>query len=85
MANVTYDENGNLVTADASGNPTLKPTGKVLAGIASSGALVVVVAVLTAVNPELLAPLGPWAGVVYAGIVALAGFLGSYIKAPTGA
>lgn len=73
------------VTTDANGNPTLKPTGKVIAGIASSGALVVIVAILTAVNPELLAPLGPWAGPAFAGVVALAGFLGSYIKAPTGA
>lgn len=73
------------VTRDKNGNPTLKPTGKVVAGIASSGALVVVVALLTAINPDLLAPLGPWSSVVYAGIVALAGFLGSYIKAPTGA
>ena len=84
MKNVTY-ENGKPGTADEQGNPTLKPTGKVLAGIASSGALVVLVAVLTAVNPELLDFAGEWKGVLYAGVVAIAGFLGSYIKAPTGA
>lgn len=72
------------VTTDANGNPTLKPTGKVAAGIATSGALVVIVAIIQAVNPELLAPLAPFDGVVYAGIVALGGFLGSYIKRPTG-
>ena len=75
----------DAVTTDAQGNPTLKPTGKVVAGIASSGALVVVVALLTAVTPDLLGFLGPWAPVAFAGVVALAGFLGSYIKAPTGA
>lgn len=73
------------VTTDANGVPTLKPTGKVVAGIASSGALVVLVALLTAVNPELLDFAGEWKAVLYAGVVALAGFLGSYIKAPTGA
>lgn len=73
------------VTTDAQGNPTLKPTGKVVAGVATSGALVVVVALLTAVTPDLLGFLGDWAPVAFAGVVALAGFLGSYVKAPTGA
>lgn len=72
------------VTTDAQGNPTLKPTSKVVAGAVSAGALVVVVAVLTAINPELLSFAGEWSGVLYAGVVALAGFLGSYIKAPSG-
>lgn len=72
------------VTTDAQGNPTLKPTSKVLTGGITAGALVVVVAVLTAVNPELLSFAGEWSGVLYAGVVALAGFLGGYIKAPSG-
>lgn len=72
------------VTTDAQGNPTLKPTSKVLTGGLTAGALVVVVAVLTAVNPELLSFAGEWSGVLYAGVVALAGFLGGYIKAPSG-
>lgn len=70
------------VTTDEHGEPTLKPTPKVVAGVAASGALVVLVAVLTAVTPDLLSFAGPWAPVLFAGVVALAGFLGSYIKRP---
>lgn len=70
------------VTTDASGKPTLIPAPKVVAGAAASGALVVLVAILTAITPELLSFAGPWAPVLFAGVVALAGFLGSYIKRP---
>ena len=72
------------VTTDANGNPTLTPTPKVAAGIVTSGSLVVLVAVLTAITPELLSFAGPWAPVLFAGVVALAGFIGSYVKAPRG-
>lgn len=74
----------NIVTRDASGNPTSVPTAKVAAGGVSAGALVVLVAILTAITPDLLAPLGPWAPIVLSGITALAGFLGGYLKSPTG-
>lgn len=77
-------KNGKPVTVDANGQPTAAPSPKVIAGIASSGALVVVVALLTAITPDLLSFLGPWAPVAFAGVVALAGFLGSYIKSPRG-
>lgn len=70
------------VTTDKAGEPTLVPAPKVVAGAVSAGALVVIVAVLTAITPELLAFAGPWAPVLFAGVVALAGFLGSYIKRP---
>ncbi len=70
------------VTTDATGKPTLIPAPKVAAGVITSGALVVLVAVLTAITPELLDFAGPWAPVLFAGIVALAGFLGGYIKRP---
>lgn len=72
------------VTTDENGVPTLRPTGKVLAGAISGLGLTVVVAVLTAITPDLLEPLGPWAGPAFAGIGALAVALAAYIKAPTG-
>lgn len=72
------------VTTDENGQPTLKPQPKLVASVVTSGALVVLVAILTAVTPELLSFLGPWAPVAFAGIVALAGFLGGYIKRPGG-
>lgn len=80
---VTLDAAGKTVTADAvTGQPTSKPTGKVLAGGVAGLAGVVVVAALTAITPELLEPIGPWKVVVYAAIVAAAGFVSSYVKRP---
>lgn len=70
------------VTTDAEGQPTLTPAPKVAAGIVTSGSLVVLVAVLTAITPDLLTFAGPWAPVLFAGVVALAGFIGSYVKRP---
>lgn len=75
------DEN---VTTDENGIPTLKPNGKVTAGALTGLAVTVLVAVLSAITPELLEPLGPWAGPALAGIGALAFGLGAYIKSPTG-
>lgn len=72
------------VTTDVDGQPTSKPTSKVAAGAWSGLALTVLVALLAAITPELLAPLGAWANVVYAGIGALAVSLASYLKKPTG-
>lgn len=60
----------------------LTPVPKVAAAGISMGVLVVIVAMLTAITPELLAPLGDWAVVVFAGITAVAGFLAGYIKKP---
>lgn len=71
-------------TTDEFGQPTAKPTAKVLAGAITGLGLTVVVAVLTAITPELLEPLGPWAGPAFAGIGALAVALAAYIKKPTG-
>ncbi len=80
---VTLDQAGRTVTADATtGEPTAKPTGKVLATAVSGAALVVVVAMLAAVTPDLLTFAGPWSVVLYAGIVALGGFLAGYLKRP---
>lgn len=72
------------VTTDGAGKPTAKPTTKVLAGAITGLGLTVVVAVLTAITPDLLAPLGLWAGPAFAGIGALAVALGAYLKKPTG-
>jgi hypothetical protein len=75
-------KNGKPVTTDAEGKPTLTPAPKVIAGAATAGAVVVIGAMLTAVTPELLSFAGPWAPVLFAGVAALAGFVGSYTKRP---
>lgn len=84
MSTPIYDAASKPRTTDATGEPTPRPTSKVLAGAVTGLALTVVVAVLTAITPELLAPLGAWAGPAFAGIGALAVALGAYIKRPTG-
>lgn len=84
MSTPIYDAKAAEVTTDATGEPTAKPTAKVLAGAVTGLALTVVVAVLTAVTPDLLEPLGAWAGPAFAGIGALAVALAAYIKKPTG-
>lgn len=75
-------KNGERVTLDADGKPTLTPSPKVAAGAISAGVVVVVSAVLAAITPELLSFAGPWAPVLFAGVAALAGFVGSYAKRP---
>lgn len=64
------------------GQPTLNPAPKVAAAAVTMGILVVAVAMLGAITPDMLTALGPWAPVVFAGIVALGGFLAGYIKRP---
>jgi hypothetical protein len=77
------DAGGQPVTVDpATGQPTVKPTAKVAAGAVVAGALIVVVAVLAAVTPDMLTFAGPWSPLIYAAVVALGGFLGGYIKRP---
>jgi predicted CDP-diglyceride synthetase/phosphatidate cytidylyltransferase len=61
-------------------NPTKKPTKKVAAAGISAGAVVVAVAILSAVTPDMLTALGPFEPLALAAVVALAGFLGGYIK-----
>lgn len=83
MSTPIYDEVAGKTT-DATGEPTLKPTAKVRNGAITGLALTVVVAVLTAITPDLLDFLGPWAGPAFAGIGALAVALSAYITKPTG-
>ena len=74
---------GQSTTVDpTTGQPTSQPTAKVLAGVITAGALVVVEAAITAITPDLFSALGPWGGIVYAGVVGLGGFLAGYIKRP---
>lgn len=77
-------ENYVGVTTDAHGGPTKQPTAKVAAGAIAGIGLTVVVAVLTAITPEMLDFLGVWAGPAFMGLGALATSLAAYIKAPTG-
>ena len=53
---------------------------KVIAGFLSGGGAVVIFALLTAITPDLLAPLGVWAPIVLAGVTAIASVVGGYIK-----
>lgn len=69
-------------TLNDEGAPSLKPVRKVVAGAVTSVALIVVVAVLGAVTPEMLTFAGQWSALIYAAVVALGGSLASYIAKP---
>lgn len=71
-----------VVTLPADAAPADKtPSPKVVAGSVAGLGVLVVVAALTAVTPDLLAPLGPWASVVGAALAAFAAGLASFLKA----
>lgn len=72
------------VTTDAEGVPTSKPTAKVRNGAITGIALAVGVAILNAVTPDMLANLGSWGVLIYAGVVALGSSLAAYVTKPTG-
>lgn len=57
-----------------------KTSPKVTSAGISSGAVVVLVAVLMAVTPEMLDFAGQWTPVIYAAVPALAAVLGAYVK-----
>jgi membrane protein YdbS with pleckstrin-like domain len=57
---------------------TISP--KVTAQALTSAALVVILAVITAVTPDMVAGLGAWAPLVYAAVVALGGVIAGYLK-----
>lgn len=84
MSTPIYDSVDKNVTTDENGEPTAKPTSKVAAGALTGIGLTVLVAALTAITPELLSFLGPWAPVGFVAVGALATSLGAYIKSPTG-
>lgn len=84
MSTPIYDETVEAVTTDANGVPTPKPTAKVATGAITGIALTVFVAVLGAIDVNLLGFLGGWAPVALVGIGALATSLASYLKKPTG-
>lgn len=77
MSNFSRRQLRQIVT-DGAGNKTAAPTRKVVAMAITSIGLAVVVAVLSAVTPEMLSPLGSWGTLIYAGIVALGGSLAGY-------
>lgn len=59
-------------------NPKTSP--KVKAAGISSGAVVVVVAMLAAITPDMFDFAGRWTPVIYAGVTALVAVLSAYIK-----
>lgn len=77
-------DNVITVTTDENGEPTAKPTAKVRNGAITGIALAVGVAILSAVTPDMLTPLGSWGVLIYSGIVALGSSLAAYLTKPTG-
>lgn len=59
-------------------NPKTSP--KVKAAGISSGAVVIVVAMLAAITPDMFDFAGRWTPVIYAGVTALVTVLSAYIK-----
>ena len=57
-----------------------KTSPKVKSAGISSGVIVVVVAMLAAITPDMLDWAGRWTPVIYAAVPALAAVLGAYIK-----
>lgn len=57
-----------------------KTSPKVGAAGISSGIVVVIVAMLAAITPDMLDWAGRWTPVIYAGVPALAAVLGAYVK-----
>lgn len=84
MSTPIYDDVAKDVTTDENGQPTAKPTAKVRNGAITGIALAVGVAILSAVTPDMLTPLGSWGVLIYAGIVALGSSLAAYLTKPTG-
>ncbi|WGW12768.1 hypothetical protein LWF01_03055 [Saxibacter everestensis] len=58
-------------------NTSISP--KVIATAGTTIGLTVLVAMLEAITPELLSFAGPWATVLYMGVIALAGTLAGYV------
>jgi len=57
-----------------------KTSPKVASAGISSGVVVVIVAMLAAITPDMLDWAGQWTPVIYAAVPALAAVLGAYIK-----
>jgi hypothetical protein len=72
------NEGGYSADKTIEAETTVSP--KVAAGAITSAALVVLLAIITAVTPDMVDGLGQWGTLVYAGIVALGGVIASYIK-----
>lgn len=85
MSTPVYDEvaNGN-VTTDERGTPTLAPNNKVQKGILAGAALTVLVAVLSAVTPDMLSFAGQLTPLLIAGVTALVTLGTTYLAKPLG-
>lgn len=59
-------------------NPKTSP--KVKAAGISSGAVVVIVAMLAAITPDMFDFAGRWTPIIYAGVTALVAVLSAYVK-----
>lgn len=60
------------------------PIGPVVPKVKAQGltalTLVVLLGAINAITPDLLAPLGAWSPVAFAGVVALGGFIAGWLK-----
>jgi hypothetical protein len=59
---------------------SLTPKPKIATAGITAGALVVIVAGLGAITPDLLTFAGAWSSVIYAGVVGLISVLAGYLK-----
>ena len=66
--------------ADHEAESTSVISPKVIVAAITGGGAAVLFAMLTAITPDLLEPIGPWASVVGAGITAVAAVVAGYIK-----
>lgn len=83
LTTVGVDDEGQRVTVSTeTGDPTRQLNPKVAATALAGGALVIVIAVLSAVTPDMLDGLGQWAPLATAAIVAAVGVLAGYVKRP---
>lgn len=53
---------------------------KVAASAITSVSLVVILAAIGALSPDLFSAFGPWKGVAYAAVVAIGGVIAGYVK-----
>lgn len=84
MSTIPKLRNRSRRVANADGQPTYLPTRKVVVSFAATVAVTVLIAVLSAVTPEMLAWAGQYAPLIATAVTALVGVLTAYFV-PNGA
>lgn len=85
MSTPLYDDLvDDNVTKDEKGEKTLTPNNKVQKGILAGAALTVLVAILSAVTPDMLSFAGQFTPLLIAGVTALVTLGTTYLAKPLG-